>query len=131
MARFNGTGAYQTTVTFRLATAITDDGEGGDASGTSSLTIPIRLAPVSGQNEVVRIREQFPNAGAYQSTFYGWVDDKRKYTFPAELRKQDELVGECETPKGKGRLMVAVADFPIEVAAKKIGEKFTAVWTKA
>ena len=132
MARFDGTGSYQTTVTFRLATAITDDGEGGDASGTGAVAIPIRLVPVSGQAEAARIVEnQFPGTSTYTSVFYAWVDDTQDYKFTPELRKQRRPIGECELPSGVGRLECSIGDFPIEIAANEIGEKFTALWTLA
>lgn len=132
MSRFRGIGAYQTEVVFRLATSITDDGEGGDADGTSALTIPIRLSPVSGRGEAARIVEQqFPGSSTYQEVFYGWVDDRRKHKFPKELRLQKRPIGECKLEVGNGRLECSIGGAPLDVAAKKIGEKFVAIWTAA
>lgn len=123
-------GSYPTEITFKLATAITDDGEGGTATGTEDLVIPVRLTPVSGQGEAARIIEQdFPGASNYQYVFYGWVNDSTNYKFPAALRKQRRPIGECEIEVGEGRIECSVSGVVLEMAAKKIGEKFTAIWT--
>ena len=123
-------GAIVTKITFQLATAITDDGEGGDATGVSSIVIPARLVPISGQNEVSRVIENdFPGENTYDYVFYGWVNDRLKYKFPKELRQQKRPVGTCELPDmGGGRIQCNVG-IAIEGAAKMIGEKFTALWT--
>ncbi|MEO1390221.1 MAG: hypothetical protein AAFV85_23050 [Cyanobacteria bacterium J06634_6] len=123
-------GGYETKITFRLATAVTDDGEGGDASSTGNLVIPVVLTPVSGQGEAARVVEQqFPGSSAYQYVFYGWIFDRKNYTFPKALRRQRRPIGECELAVGKGRIECSIGAFPIEISARRIGEKFTAIWT--
>lgn len=131
MARFCGEGAYQTEVSFRLATAVSDDGEGGLADSTSALIIPIRLSPVYDHSAARIVEQQFPGASAYQYVFYGWVDDTRDYKFPSELRREKRPIGECTLEAGDGRLECSIGAFPIEGAAKEIGEKFAAIWTEA
>lgn len=125
-------GATVVDITFRLATTVTDDGEGGEASGTTPLVIPVRLVPISGSNDINRIIENdFPGSSTYDYLFWGWVNDRRRYKFPKELRQQKRPIGECELPDlGDGRIECSIG-LVNELAAQKIGEKFTCLWTAA
>ncbi len=126
------TGATAVDITFRLARAISDDGEGGAPSGSSSLVIPVRLVPITGANDANNIiQNQFPGANTYDYLFWGWINDRRNYKFPKELRQQQRPIGECTLPDlGSGRIECSIGLYN-PTAAQKIGEKFTAIWTRA
>ena len=123
-------GALTTDITFKLATAVTDDGEGGVASGTTDIVIPVRLVPVQRLGDVAGINEQvFPGSPTYQYVFNGWVNDPQSYTFPDSLRHQGRVQGTCTLQNRAGRIECSISAFPIMEAAAMIGEKFTAGWT--
>ena len=118
-------GSTVANITFQLATAITDDGEGGDASGTSNIIIPVRLVTRNvGSND----EQQFPGANQYSYLFWGWVNDRNNPTFPNSLRHQDRPIGEVTLQDRPGRIQCWIDASPNQDAACRIGEKFMAGW---
>ena len=122
-------GAIAVDVTFKLATAVTDDGEGGSADGTSDIVIPVRLVPIQRLGDVAGINEQtFPGSPTYSYVFNGWVNDSTDYLFPDSLRHQGRVIGAATLQNRPGRIECSIGAFPIKEAAEMIGEKFTAGW---
>lgn len=126
------------TITFELATAVTDDGEGGVASGVSSVKIPVRVKVISQGQDRARVLQVFPGTNSYQVLFSGWVGhkkDHKTYKFPPTLRNwQESPVGTFEyTDEDRnsysGKIEVNVQPFTIGDAASQIGERFDARFT--
>ena len=122
-------GALVTDITFKLATAVTDDGEGGIAAGTGNIVIPVRLSPVTRLGDVAGINDQqFPGSPTYSYVFNGWANDPDNYQFPDSLRQQGRVIGEASLQGRTGRIECSIPTFPVPGAAEAIGEKFTAGW---
>ena len=126
----DNTGAITTDITFKLATSVIDDGEGGSPGGTTDVVVKVRLVPVQRLADVVGINETlFPGSPNYRYVFTGWVNDPASYTFPDNLRHQGRAEGTCTLQNRVGRIECSISAFPTEDAASMIGEKFTAGWT--
>ena len=120
------TGTVQGTLTFQIATAVTDD-DGGLVTGTSAVTVPVRFNNITTPREIANVRESnFAGDTQYQVFLRAWVDDPANPTFPAAVAEQGTPEGTLTyTARGKeytGRCRVSLSPFPIPDAARKIGE---------
>lgn len=128
--RAKDTGTYPTTITFQLATGITDDGEGGVASGLTEIKVHVRLKPISQSGQRQEANQVFPGTDSPRELLLGWVNDPSAPTFPNALRGWLEFpVGDVEFAGQQGRIEVQVKSFAIPGAVEKIGERFIARWT--
>ena len=125
-------GTYPTTITFKLATAVTDDGEGGSATDLSDVTIPVRLKLVS-QRQSAQVQEIFPGTNNTQALLLGWVgneSDHSTYKFPGPLRGWlDFPVGNATFSGRAGKIECQVQPFALDDQAELYGERFVARWS--
>ncbi|MEM9264505.1 MAG: hypothetical protein AAGA46_03180 [Cyanobacteria bacterium P01_F01_bin.13] len=125
-------GTYPTTITFKLASGVTDDGEGGEASGLTDVDIAVRLKLVS-QSKSAQVQQIFPGTNNTQVLLFGWVGteaDHTTATFPDSLRGWlDFPVGDATFSGRAGKIECQVQPFVDANVAAEYGERFCARWT--